>query len=503
MRPNGMQWIGLAAMASIPFAVLVACRQPTTEAAASMPARSLQPRSSAAQAQPGVEGCFVPGQTDPGVRAWCLMKKLVTANGDLVWEDWHPDPRAGLGAYPCPQSGSPSGAQLGLLKAGTPSVDSQHMEFLKAMRMARQVKAATLEGKAELPAGRVAAPALAASASAKGSPAQLAASATSQFAEILYNDAAIQSICGQVTESHQANLVALLNGVAGQSGPAGRFHLDRPYPVVIKTIWAKVPANSTSALMTIWDPEATNLDPAIPPRQSVEQWNTLIRVDDTQPSPSAPTCDFQPPADPGGYQGKQFLTVPLGCFYSLPVSKEENVVIDTGRSGAIFHDSEPGPGGFRLVLLGFHVAAQGTDGWTWQTFWWSAQGLKKGTSDYKNRIGNPFYDPNRRDDQQKPLAYYRMDASNDGGVALYNPYLEARLPSGSQTSCASCHSHAAFHADNPKNHDPKQTPESLFLQAQDCRLRQCPLIPGGVFTDMLWSLADSNVAAVNSPDGPS
>lgn len=401
-----------------------------------------------------VGGCIGNIQEAGRARAWCLLKSLVQSDAGPIWGSWSPDPSKGMDTF-CSEDRS--------AKASSPKL---------------QEKFALLESltrPGQLP--KVIEPAT--------------GSQIDQTAAVLFNSAARDSICGQLKG---ASLTASLNS---QAAAGKSFQLDASkYPIAIKTIWTAIPEQD--GLVPIWDSIVT---PATS-QGAPNNWKTLAIVD----APASPSnsisdqsCHFKPPSAPSG--NTIVPHVSLNCFYAIHVTQQD---IDEAQSVAHIQPRvDVGSAPYYLVLLGFHVAAKGPQGWTWQTFWWSARAFDQTSDESALQRDNPFVGTALAD----PWSHYAMKTSVIGSApcGLSNPYLEFKLPGGSQSSCVNCHSLAAYHPGTGGQADAAfQAAQTVGLACQSTasglRNKQKPS-PGAISTDLLWTLADSNDPVPHSSDG--
>jgi hypothetical protein len=264
--------------------------------------------------------------------------------------------------------------------------------------------------------------------------------------------------------------------------------------IVVKTIWALMP--STQNVVPVWDskftPSFTPHSDKGAPLDPPQFWATTspVNVSDTE------SCMFTPPPTKQAWKSRP-PSVSLGCYYWKLVQKAELDVATQQAQTNIAHATGTSRGPFHLVLLGFHVAAQGPQGWTWQTFWWSGRVLD---AEHDKQAGNPFL----TDATPYPWSRYVMNTSppRDTAQTVENPYLEAQLPSGLTSNCIRCHSLARFHL-TQKNPDGTQQQDCYFKVgvAEGTNQKVTPCGPEiGLGTDLLWSLADPNVTSIHGGD---
>jgi hypothetical protein len=129
-------------------------------------------------------------------------------------------------------------------------------------------------------------------------------------------------------------------------------------------------------------------------------------------------------------------TVDLSRFYHRRVLESSQV-------------SQPVPGakppsGYQ-ILVGMQVITKEIPSWVWATFWWHDQAL----------AGKSVFAADRNDVRigKDVWRNYLMDVAVDMDrpwqpdgrpKAVFNPYLEARLPDGTRSNCMTCHARASW-----------------------------------------------------------
>jgi len=448
--------------------------------------------------QPTVETCMEAddsSQAGADNRAWCLWRALIDDNGAPVWETWSPDPMGGMSNFVCPSPiPTPAPGALNLQVREAHGVQaSKGLIFANALTIPRQVL--TQQGLSPH----------------DGPPVQGPTTADSfpETAETLYNPAATKLICEQIAppgNPAKKKLVDRLNQMV--SSPYSSTTAMAPYPVIVKTFWAQVPATGNNARFSVWDPQ----EPPPQDPRNMQTWTSKVNIDYGQN-----VCNFQPPA-PGGYTPFGTKTA-LSCFHSVFVSQADLVAsrdIRTNTLGAASGVVIDRNSDSQFALLGFHIAAKGPKGWRWQTYYWSADGFRNGTADAAKVSGlmsSPYAPPASASPKLTAWTHYVMDtrsAPNPTGAltnstsALANPYLEATLKDGASSSCFRCHSGARFYPT-----DAAHNQDTCFKWGQDRGgsgddppKGACSSTAGSSPTDQIWSIADANVTTFTGEGGP-
>jgi hypothetical protein len=287
--------------------------------------------------------------------------------------------------------------------------------------------------------------------------------------------------------------------------------------ISVKTAWAAVAfpdgPDKRSDPIPIWSIYTDYIKTPLPiyRQPSASNWNTNAKI------VKGGTCDprlviFNKLQDDPA-------TVPLSCFYSVRVSKDDlnNALRLLGISqGAI--QPPPFNQDMYFILLGFHVATKQMEGWTWQTFWWSGTSSMPADGSGKDNPVLAMKGPVNAADAR--WAHYDMAAtyghkldytSSLDNVAM-NPYIEGPGLNGPASNCYNCHRYARYHTAVTSNHksttpedyfeaglglgfqncDPSTPPAQDGSQLQRCKIDQMAFIQTGTPTSFLWSVADSN-----------
>jgi hypothetical protein len=281
--------------------------------------------------------------------------------------------------------------------------------------------------------------------------------------------------------------------------------------MAVKTIWAvavPAPQDSGKPLLSqniaIWDSTTKDSGDKSPQKAFPTEFTDWphqanINLDDTD-------CSFQSNVDGVKIGSTEQFTIPLGCFYSIPVKLSDIKEIQRFTKTLITARSASPDEQLYLILLGFHVATREIPGWTWQTYWWSrtasqdkfGEGIRAGRA--------------KQNTPDSQWSHYVMDTTfgpaNGSGSPLppvNNPYLEGMNQNGLTTNCFSCHRLASFHTQNVISAQ-NRTPFEIFQQGQflgsgvcngsnsPCWTSEQEFLATGTQTGFLWSIADSNAA---------
>lgn len=373
--------------------------------------------------------------------AWSILRRLIDANGDPVWPEWCAlaDTADGSDTVSCPRSSSP-----GLM------VKQRRLSLtLQGLHRPRQ-----LQNDSQLlsPQGSV----------------RVAAG-------IVLNDVARKSLQSQIlnhchsTSPSTATIACGLTELLGINTPPS----FEEGSMIVKTTWAVVPAGAGASPRSV-------------PLSNKRSTERTMFIDGSDPAA---------PCKPTG------STVNASCFYGFFVKasdlaslRPDIVNFFRGANATVYY-----PGPYYLLLLGFNVMVKHNKTWYWQTFWWDLQTFANDpvwAQTYEN--GNPL-------SGLRPWKHYVKDEMASGsGLPVYNPYLEGNQRGGAKSNCFSCHSYAHFHT-NPSMTD-SHVPDCYLHTAVNLALgisatphcndlNYAATLQGGLATDFVWNLADSNDAA--------
>jgi hypothetical protein len=268
--------------------------------------------------------------------------------------------------------------------------------------------------------------------------------------------------------------------------------------MMLRPIWAVL--NKKNSYVGVYDPARVTINPQHTQNDFLTAQGAKVDLSNS----SCPSVDIDTSTQ----------LVPVGCFYNVTVT--HGAVIGnkcTGGNSCLFQTVAPQLNkGQTIILLGFHLIEKqdcsttkqncnpDTNGWTWATFWWQANGTKP------NSFTEYSCDPSDRGDcpiaqpDQSQWTHYRMNTvfvpDSDVIPAVFNPYLDATLANNTNTNCLVCHSFAAAqpvgssasspldnvdlvgHSPMPKS-DLDGLTQSYFANT----------MPGARKTDSVWSLA--------------
>ncbi len=117
------------------------------------------------------------------------------------------------------------------------------------------------------------------------------------------------------------------------------------------------------------------------------------------------------------------------------------------------------------ILVGMHVTTKELPDWVWATYWWH------------DRPNDGPFAAGRPENVYHPANNYLMDVAYTADAPSFNPWLEARFPSGQHSNCVSCHQRAAFGVAD-------YLPVTQGRTAADD-----PYFASHLATDFVWSLA--------------
>ena len=251
-------------------------------------------------------------------RAWCLYKYLVTGKSGPIWGEWHPDPIGGMNNFSCANAPAPPVAQTG--------IEPEKLALLQSLSRPRELP--VLPNKQSTSAGNK-------------------DSSIAQAAGVLFNQNARNYICDSI-----------LHGATPTDGFAKMTEVDfpssAPYPMVIKTVWARLPVDPRNQSIAVWDNKLTLKTIAPDRNPAVRNWKTLIAIDTSHSD--AGSCNLTPPPD--AKWPDKLPVVPLGCFYWLQISSNDQSA--AGRFDPNIIDLHAGTATAYLILVGFHIAAKGS-----------------------------------------------------------------------------------------------------------------------------------------------
>ena len=213
--------------------------------------------------------------------------------------------------------------------------------------------------------------------------------------------------------------------------------------VVIKTFWYKLSSSHPFVRVGVWHPEKATGGKVIQEPDSFGGQACIYR--------DSPTRCGLPPS----YPATSLYTI--NCQSSLTCAKDD-----------------------LMILMGMHITVKTKDvpNWLWATFWWNPKGGE----------GNPMAG-------NSPWHNYEMDAVVSSEVprnqlgpiananfkyrAIFNPYIEAKLPNGTSSNCMTCHQAAMFPQHPVKG--PRFIPDKQSLLSPDD-------FKDSVQTDFIWSV---------------
>lgn len=387
--------------------------------------------------------------------AWDLFRGLVlNSDKEPLWNHWYTK---------CDLTLAPAGCD-GRAGHATPTVKSK---LLNGLRIPDQLLAtADLESTHQLK--------------------HLEDVGTPQLAEVIFNPEAYSFVHGLIQGTHQPTADAAFQSLlqAASSTPDQQPAIQE-FPrnaIAVKTIWEMVagPDIGGPQPIFVWDPAMIKQNEQTAGRlKDASFWQSKITVDTSQ-KPCDAARDYGP-----------MESVPLKCFYSVPVKASELYAIVNKPGMMIVNPSFTSNGPFFLVLIGFHVMTREIEGWTWQTFYWSrgAFGL-----DSSKLAGNPAVSSG-----DLRWSHYVMDATlsetlppePDGSPKIsFNPYLEGPQPFGETSNCITCHQYAYYHAPSQQGvgygyAERPRTPPATAAETAAYK-------SSGLQMSFLWSLADAN-----------
>jgi hypothetical protein len=257
------------------------------------------------------------------------------------------------------------------------------------------------------------------------------------------------------------------------------------------------------ALFPVWS------GPTNPPAPSPSQsWKSCVWIDllDTTDGPATSEVDTK--CDPSGSSRTPATTYGLGRFIHFTVTAPEVAAQSAPSARSVGSEVNVGD---VVVLAGMHVTTRETEGWTWETFFWTpapddppTPSSRVFASDRPDQLtGAPRgYASCAILSMQLPAQPLTGGATDGESVYCYNPYLEAQftpkiLPDsrpgrfegrtvrndvGSETNCMACHAQANFAPQGKTG--PSYTADRYVDLAS-------PDFAGLLQTDFLWSLPDT------------
>ena len=287
----------------------------------------------------------------------------------------------------------------------------------------------------------------------------------------------------------------------GKNETDGSFASLTDDSIVVKTVWAATVSDTSpdgsgsTTTVPVWDPgqlPGPGADPGHWPSRA-----SLVF------GPGLQQCPFTEPAT----YNPLVTTVPLSCFYSIPLTADQFSDEVKGKILKIKQYDEVGStlGPVYMILLGFHVSTKEIPNWTWQTYWWSGRAASDSNGYGYGFQTPPIADPSGSDYQWRRYVMSTTygdgaDVSSSPSRAVYNPFLEGTfslgIGDGTLSNCIVCHQYARFRS-GALSHTLDD-----FGKIQHCGIgpsltpadQTCQnYLQAGTKMDFLWSLADSNV----------
>jgi hypothetical protein len=251
--------------------------------------------------------------------------------------------------------------------------------------------------------------------------------------EIFYNSTARAHILNnRLWSEHQ---LAIWASQYGGNPPNERSIPEFPKDsIIVKAAWRIVTSNY-GRTVGVWKRRW----PPIEELDSEENWDSKDRkVIELSERP----CKDRLPRDE---------QVPLSCFYHVRFKSEGLKLLPK------FLPDSSQPEKAYAILLGLNVMTKEMRDWTWSTFWWNPNAIQPNQPGAEQRpatIGPPWNrylmstslsaeTPPEKDDPCYDFER-RMERLACRKPVIFNPYLGARIPSGTISNCMACHQRSAY-----------------------------------------------------------
>jgi hypothetical protein len=176
-----------------------------------------------------------------------------------------------------------------------------------------------------------------------------------------------------------------------------------------------------------------------------------------------PIWDGEPPREGGNPDATWQRTIEVRAGALDDFEHHAIASIDELRAArTAMHDATIALGD-ELALVAMHVSTKELPDWLWATFWWHDRPESGRFAEGRPRLTGA-------------AGHYLMDVALDGSAPSFNPWLEARFPDGTRSSCATCHQRAIRGAVDylPVTLAPLAKDDAYFASYQ---------------TDFVWTLA--------------
>jgi hypothetical protein len=303
------------------------------------------------------------------------------------------------------------------------------------------------------------------------------------FNSVLYNPVAAHSIRrSSLGTASSLDLIIEQLDTQNLSGadrrlPPGTFVLGSE---IVKLIW-EVITDDPEDTLNLYDPKDPPIDSTFPHLLGMSAWPARYTI----ARDKAGRIDRTPCVEPLHPYGTEDVpqTVPINCFYSFAIQKDSCSYFRQEVQRAL----SCGPSmreNFLVFLVGFHIMklTPGNPDWIWSTYYWTRETNENERG--KNRTGwnapwNHFH--------QMTTTAIRENAGDH--AVCYNPYLEGQQTNGLKANCLSCHSFAAYAANEEKEEpgvaNGKKYPYPRAMRLQD----ELDYFRSAVQTSFVWSIS--------------
>jgi hypothetical protein len=287
------------------------------------------------------------------------------------------------------------------------------------------------------------------------------AAGESVLARVMFNREAHEHI--RNNRLHLRSALTALNNSFTSGTPVEKRAVP-PFPgaaMTLKLVW-KIVRSSGLTPIPVWDFQPTRPDPQGNPEAT---WARVVAVDPNRTEiPENETTDLSL----NGVPFPKSRVVALSRFYHFRIGPAE-----IGPIQAIVPTVAVGD---YAVFVGMHYTTKEIEEWIWSTFWWHDEPDKGPFGSDRPSVVSGVWRNYLMD------TAYSMDVPKeyDGTPnSVFNPYLEARFPSGMGSNCMTCHQKAVWGANGPV---------SFLPVTRGARRPDDPIFQNTTKLDFLWSI---------------